>query len=57
MEQEHMIRPYDTDMLAFSLANQGIEGLRGAILWINEEKNTPPLGHGAVRHWCVEVAA
>lgn len=38
MEQEHMIRPYDTDMLAFSLANQGIEGLRSAILWINEEK-------------------
>lgn len=38
MEQEYMIRLYDTDMLAFSLADQGIEGLKATVRWINEEK-------------------
>lgn len=37
MEQEYMLRLYDTDMLAFSLAEQGIEGLKARILWGSEE--------------------
>lgn len=36
MEQEYMLRLYDTDMLAFSLTEQGIEGLKATVLWINE---------------------
>lgn len=37
MEQEYMLRLYDMDLLAFSLAEQGIEGLKARLLWVNEE--------------------
>ena len=33
-----MLRLYDTDMLAFDLSEQGIEGLKVKILWINDAK-------------------
>ena len=36
MGQEYMLRLYDTDMLAFDLSEQGIEGLKVKILWIND---------------------
>lgn len=36
MEQEYMLRLYDMDLLAFSLAEQGIEGLKARLLWANE---------------------
>ncbi len=38
MGQAYMLRLYDTDMLAFSLSEQGIEGLKVDIQWINDEK-------------------
>ena len=38
MGQEYMLRLYDTDMLAFDLSEQGIEGLKVKILWINVAK-------------------
>lgn len=38
MSQEYMLRLYDTDMLAFDLSEQGIEGLKVKILWINDAK-------------------
>ena len=38
MKQEYILRLYDTDMLTFTLTEQGIEGLKAHILWINEEK-------------------
>lgn len=38
MNQEYVLRLYDTDMLTFTLTEQGIEGLKAHILWINEEK-------------------
>ena len=38
MNHEYILRLYDTDMLAFTLTEQGIEGLKAHILWINEEK-------------------
>lgn len=38
MDHEYILRLYDTDMLAFTLTEQGIEGLKAHILWINEEK-------------------
>ena len=38
MAQEYMLRLYDTDMLAFTMADQGIEGLKVHIQWINNEK-------------------
>lgn len=38
MDQEYVLRLYDMDMLAFTLAEHGIEGLKAHILWINEEK-------------------
>lgn len=37
MEQEYMLRLYDMDMLTFSLAEHGIEGLKARLLWVNEE--------------------
>lgn len=37
MEQEYMLRLYDMDLLAFSMAEQGIEGLKARLLWVNEE--------------------
>lgn len=37
MEQEYMLRLYDMDLLAFSMAEQGIEGLKARPLWVNEE--------------------
>ena len=37
MEQEYMLRLYDMDLLSFSLAEQGIEGLKAKLLWTNEE--------------------
>lgn len=44
MSSNYMIRLYDTDMLLFSLVEQGIEGLKATILWINEnQKNLLPL--------------
>jgi hypothetical protein len=36
MEQEYMLRLYDMDLLSFSLAEQGIEGLKAKLLWTNE---------------------
>ena len=38
MGQEYMLRLYDPDMLAFDLSEQGIEGLKVKILWINDAK-------------------
>lgn len=38
MGQEYMLRLYDTDMLAFDLSEQGIEGLKVKTLWINDAK-------------------
>ena len=38
MGQEYMLRLYDTDMLAFDLSEQGIEGLKVKILRINDAK-------------------
>ena len=38
MGQEYMLRLYDTDMLAFDLSEQGIEGLKVKILWTNDTK-------------------
>ena len=38
MRHEYMLRLYDTDMLAFDLSEQGIEGLKVKILWINDAK-------------------
>ena len=38
MGQEYMLRLYDTDMLAFDLSEQGLEGLKVKILWINDAK-------------------
>ena len=44
MEQEYMLRLYDRDLLSFSLAEQGIEGLKAKLLWVNEEhKHLLPL--------------
>ncbi|MCD8007436.1 MAG: XRE family transcriptional regulator [Clostridiales bacterium] len=44
MGSNYMIRLYNTDMLLFSLVEQGIEGLKATILWINEkQKNLLPL--------------
>ena len=44
METNYMLRLYDTDMIAFSLEEQGIEGLRARIRWINgEQANLLPL--------------
>ena len=37
MEQKYMLRLYDMDLLSFSLAEQGIEGLKAKLLWTNEE--------------------
>lgn len=37
MEQEYMLRLYDMDMLAFPLSEQGIEGLKDRLLWVDEE--------------------
>ena len=37
MEQEYMLRLYDMDLLAFSLVEQGIEGLKARLLWVSEE--------------------
>lgn len=38
MGQEYMLRLYDTNMLTFDLSEQGIEGLKVKILWINDAK-------------------
>ena len=38
MDQEYVLRLYDIDLLAFTLTEHGIEGLKAHILWINEEK-------------------
>lgn len=44
MEQEYMLRLYDRDLLSFSLAEQGLEGLKAKLLWVNEEhKHLLPL--------------
>ena len=36
MGPEYTLRLYDMDLLAFSLAEQGIEGLKANLLWVNE---------------------
>ncbi len=36
MEQEYVLRLYDTDLLTFSLSEQGIEGLKAEIHEINQ---------------------
>lgn len=38
MEQEYMLRLYDRDLLSFTLAEQGLEGLKAKLLWGNEEQ-------------------
>lgn len=44
MEQEYMLRLYDMDLLSFTLAEQGLEGLKAKLLWVNEEhKHLLPL--------------
>ena len=37
MEQAYVLRLYDTDLLSFSLSEQGIEGLKAQIHSVNEE--------------------
>ena len=37
MEQAYVLRLYDTDLLSFSLSEQGIEGLKAEILSIVED--------------------
>ena len=37
MEQEYVLRLYDTDLLSFSLSEQGIEGLKSQIHSVKEE--------------------
>ena len=37
MEQAYVLRLYDTDLLSFSLSEQGIEGLKAQIHSIDEE--------------------
>ena len=44
MEQEYILRLYDTDLLTFSLSEHGIEGLKGEIHEINQaERSRFPL--------------
>ena len=44
MEQEYMLRLYDMDLLSFTLAEQGLEGLKAKLLLVNEEhKHLLPL--------------
>lgn len=44
MEQKYMLRLYDRDLLSFTLAEQGLEGLKAKLLWVNEEhKHLLPL--------------
>ena len=44
MEQEYILRLYDTDLLTFSLSEHGIEGLKAKIHEINQaERNLFPL--------------
>lgn len=38
MEQDYVLRLYDTDLLSFSLSEQGIEGLKSQIHSVKEEK-------------------
>ena len=38
MEQAYVLRLYDTDLLSFSLSEQGIEGLKAQIHSIDEEE-------------------
>lgn len=33
-----MLRLYDRDLLSFTLAEQGLEGLKAKLLWVNEEQ-------------------
>ena len=44
MEQAYVLRLYDTDLLSFSLSEQGIEGLKAQIHSIDEEERAlfPP---------------
>lgn len=41
MEQAYVLRLYDTDLLSFSLSEQGIEGLKAQIHSIDEEERAP----------------
>ena len=44
MEQEYVLRLYDTDLITFSLSEQGIEGLKASIHEVNpEERSRLPL--------------
>lgn len=44
MEQEYMLRLYDRDLLSFTLSEQGLEGLKAKLLWVNKEhKHLLPL--------------
>lgn len=44
MEQEYILRLYDTDLLTFSLSEHGIEGLKAEIHEINQaERSLFPL--------------
>ena len=36
MEQEYVLRLYDTDLITFSLSEQGIEGLKASIHEVNQ---------------------
>lgn len=40
MEQEYILRLYDTDLLTFSLSKHGIEGLKAGIHEINQAERS-----------------
>ena len=40
MEQEYILRLYDTDLLTFSLSEHGIEGLKAEIHEINQAERS-----------------
>ena len=40
MEQEYILRLYDTDLLTFSLSEHGIEGLKAGIHEINQAERS-----------------
>ena len=43
MEQEYILRLYDTDLLTFSLAEHGIEGRKAEIHEINQAERSGSL--------------
>lgn len=43
MEQKYILRLYDIDLLTFSLAEHGVEGLTAEIHEINQAERSGPL--------------